>query len=52
VVNGTAGVIVSMEGKPVNVMGFSILDGMIVEINTIADPERVEKIATAASTDE
>jgi hypothetical protein len=29
------------------VMGFTIADGKIAEINAIADPERVRKIAAA-----
>ena len=47
-VNGTAGVIVSIDGMPVNVMGFIVVDGRIAEIDSIADPERVGKIAAAA----
>ncbi|MGO9207200.1 MAG: hypothetical protein ACLQBX_13655 [Candidatus Limnocylindrales bacterium] len=37
-----------MDGRPVNVMGFTVVDGRIVEIDAIADPERVGRIDTAA----
>ena len=44
--------IVSIDGRPVNVMGFAVVDGRIVEIDAIADPERVGRIATAALGDQ
>jgi RNA polymerase sigma factor (sigma-70 family) len=46
-VNGAAGVVVTVHGRPVTVMGFTVADGKIAEIDAIADPERVRKIATA-----
>jgi RNA polymerase sigma-70 factor (ECF subfamily) len=52
VVNGAAGVVVTMGGQPVTVMGFSIVEGMIVEIDAIADPERVGRIAAPVFIDE
>ena len=51
-VNGAARVIVSIDGRPVNVMGFAVVDGRIVEIDAIADPVRVGRIATAALGDQ
>ena len=44
-VNGAAGVIVTVDGRPLTVMGFTVSDGRIVEIDAIADPERVARIA-------
>ncbi len=44
-VSGSAGVVVIDRGQPVTVMGFTIADGRIVEIDAIADPERVQTIA-------
>ncbi|HEY3842612.1 MAG TPA: RNA polymerase sigma factor SigJ [Acidimicrobiales bacterium] len=44
-VNGAAGVLVMDRGQPVTVMGFTIADGKIVEIDAIADPERVQVIS-------
>jgi RNA polymerase sigma-70 factor (ECF subfamily) len=44
VVNGAAGVVVTFRGRPMTVMGFTVADGMIAEIDAIADPERVRRI--------
>lgn len=51
-VNGAAGVVVTVNGRPTTVMGFAITDARIVEIDAIADPERVRRIAAAVCTDE
>jgi RNA polymerase sigma factor (sigma-70 family) len=48
-VNGAAGVIVTMEGSPVNVMGFTIVNGKVVELDAIADLERVHQITAGLS---
>jgi RNA polymerase sigma-70 factor (ECF subfamily) len=46
-VNGAAGVVVTVHGRPFAVMGFTVTGGRIVEIDAIADPERVRRIAAA-----
>jgi RNA polymerase sigma factor (sigma-70 family) len=46
-VNGAAGVVVTVNGRPFSVMGFVVVDGKIVEVDAIADPERVRRIAAA-----
>src|SRR6266568_3673210 len=46
-VNGAAGVVVTVRGLPVTVMGFTVVGGKIAEIDAIADPERARKIAAA-----
>jgi RNA polymerase sigma-70 factor, ECF subfamily len=46
-VNGAAGVVITVRGRPYAVMGFTITDGRIVEIAAIADPDRVGRIAAA-----
>ena len=51
-VNGAAGVVVTVGGQPVTVMGFTVAAGKIVEINVIADPERVRRIAAAVLADQ
>ena len=51
-VNGAAGVVVTVGGRPTSVMGFTVAAGKIVEIDAIADPERVRRIAAAVLTDE
>ena len=51
-VNGAAGVVVTVQGRPFAVMGFTVADGKIVEIDAIADPERVRRIAAAVLSEE
>ena len=51
-VNGAAGVIVIMRGRPVTVMGFTIVNGKIAEIDAISDPERLAAITAAIPTGE
>jgi RNA polymerase sigma-70 factor (ECF subfamily) len=51
-VNGAAGVVVTVGGRPFAIMGFTVAAGKIVEIDAIADPERVRRIAAAVLTDE
>jgi RNA polymerase sigma factor (sigma-70 family) len=47
VVNGAAGVVVTAGGRPLAVMGFTVAGGRILEIDAIADPERLAAIAAA-----
>lgn len=44
-VNGAAGVVVVVKGRPFAIMGFTVRDGRIVAIDAIADPERVKRLA-------
>ncbi len=46
-VNGAAGAVVTVGGRPFAVLGFTVTNGRIVEIDAIADPERVRRIAAA-----
>src|ERR671912_710413 len=46
-VNGAAGVVVTVAGRPFAVLGFTVTQGRIVEIDAIANPERVRTIAAA-----
>jgi RNA polymerase sigma factor (sigma-70 family) len=43
-VNGTAGVLVTLAGQPVAVMGFTVALGRITEIDAIADPDRLGRL--------
>jgi RNA polymerase sigma-70 factor (ECF subfamily) len=43
-VNGAAGVVVTVGGLPVAVIGFTVSRGKIVEIDAIADPERLRRL--------
>ena len=45
VVNGNAGVVVAPAGKPIAVVGFTVADGRIVEIDLIADPEKLSGLS-------
>ena len=51
-VNGTAGMVITVHGRPFAVMGFTVVDGKIIEIDAIADPERVGRIAAAVLSEE
>jgi RNA polymerase sigma factor (sigma-70 family) len=51
-VNGAAGVVVTVGGRPFAVLGFTVAEGRIVEVDAIADPERVRRIAAAVLSDE
>jgi hypothetical protein len=46
-VNGAAGVVVTVNGRPFAVLGFVVAGGRIVEIDAFADPGRVPGIAAA-----
>jgi RNA polymerase sigma factor (sigma-70 family) len=46
-VNGSAGMIMSRRGRPLTVMGFTVADGKIAEIDAVADPKRLARIAAA-----
>jgi RNA polymerase sigma-70 factor (ECF subfamily) len=45
-VNGAAGAVVTVRGRPLAVMGFTVSEGKIIEIDAIADPERVRRVAS------
>ncbi|MDR0343627.1 MAG: sigma-70 family RNA polymerase sigma factor [Nocardiopsaceae bacterium] len=49
-VNGAPGMVISMRGRPLAVMCFTVADGSITEIDTIADPGRVRMITAAVLT--
>ena len=46
-VNGAAGVVVTVGGRPFAVLGFTVAEGRILEIDAIADPDRVRRVAAA-----
>jgi RNA polymerase sigma-70 factor, ECF subfamily len=47
VVNGAAGVVVAPRGRPFSVMGFTLRGRKIVEIDILADPERLSDLDLA-----
>jgi RNA polymerase sigma factor (sigma-70 family) len=44
VINGAAGVVVAPGGRPVSILAFTVRGGRIVEIDSIADPERLDQL--------
>ena len=47
VVNGSAGLIVVPHDRPIAVIGFAIADGRIVEIDLVADPDKLRGLSRA-----
>jgi RNA polymerase sigma factor (sigma-70 family) len=47
VVNGTAGVVTVVDGRVVSVMAVTVRDGRIVELDILADPDRLAGLPTA-----
>ncbi len=47
-VNGAAGVVVAPHGKAQFVMAFTVVGGLIVAIDVLADPDRLEGVDVAA----
>ena len=41
IVNGAAGAVVAAEGRPIAVVGFTVSNGRIVEIDLVADPAKL-----------
>jgi RNA polymerase sigma-70 factor, ECF subfamily len=50
-INGTAGVVITSHGRPYAIMAFTICAEKIIEIDSIGDPERVQRLATAVLAD-
>jgi RNA polymerase sigma factor (sigma-70 family) len=50
-VNGAAGVVVAPRGRPFSVMGFTVSRGKIVQIDGLADPERLRRLDLAVLED-
>jgi hypothetical protein len=46
-VSGAAGLVTAREGRPFSVMGFTVVRGKIVEIDVLADPERLRRLDLA-----
>jgi len=43
-VNGAAGVLATVDGRPISLMGFTVAGGHIVEIDAITDPGRLARL--------
>jgi RNA polymerase sigma factor (sigma-70 family) len=44
-INGAAGVVVTVAGQPISVMGFTVRGGRIVAIDAVVDPDRLAALA-------
>ena len=47
IVNGSAGLIVVPRDRPIAVIGFTIADGRIAEIDLVADPDKLRGLSRA-----
>ena len=47
-VNGAAGAVIFVAGRPASIMGFVVRDGRIAAIDVLADPERIARIDLSA----
>jgi RNA polymerase sigma factor (sigma-70 family) len=45
IVNGSAGLVIAPGPRPIAVVGFTIAEGRIVEIDLVADPEKLGRLA-------
>jgi len=43
-VNGGPGVVVTVRGRPVSVMGFAVADGKVTAIDALVDPDRLRRL--------
>jgi RNA polymerase sigma-70 factor, ECF subfamily len=46
-VNGTPGLVAAPDGRPYSVLGFTVRDGRIAEIDILADPRRLRRLGLA-----
>ena len=46
-INGAAGVVITLDGQPHGVMAFTVVNDQIVELDIIGDPERIRRVASA-----
>ena len=49
-VNGSAGVVVTVGGQPLTVIGFTVSEGKITRMDAIADPGRVGSLTATVLT--
>jgi RNA polymerase sigma factor (sigma-70 family) len=50
-VNGGPGLLSSLDGRPVSLLGFTIAEGQIVELDIIADRDRLDRLDVSALID-
>jgi RNA polymerase sigma factor (sigma-70 family) len=47
-INGAAGAVIFVHDRPVSVMAFTVSDGKVIEIDALADPERIARLDLSA----
>ena len=47
IVNGVAGAVITVRDRPIAVLAFTVVDGRVVAIDAIGDPERVRRVAAS-----
>jgi RNA polymerase sigma-70 factor (ECF subfamily) len=50
-INGAAGVVITLDGQPHGVMAFTVVNDQVVELDIIADPGRIRRVASAVLKD-
>jgi RNA polymerase sigma-70 factor, ECF subfamily len=50
-VNGSPGVVATVHGRPISIIGFAFTNGRITEIDAVADPGRVQSLAEGFTSD-
>jgi RNA polymerase sigma-70 factor (ECF subfamily) len=45
-INGAAGVVITLDGQPHGVMAFTVVNDQVVELDIIGDPERIRRAAS------
>jgi RNA polymerase sigma factor (sigma-70 family) len=50
-VNGAAGIVIAPRGRPLAVMAFTVTRGKVMEIDILADPERINQLDLSVLTD-
>jgi hypothetical protein len=46
-VNGAVGVVITLDGQPHGIMAFTVASDRVVELDIVADPERIRRVASA-----
>jgi len=51
-INGAAGVVITLDGQPHGVMAFTVVNDQVVELDIIADTERIRRVASVVLSDQ
>jgi RNA polymerase sigma-70 factor (ECF subfamily) len=45
-INGDAGVVITLDGQPHGLVAFTVVNDRVVELDIIGDPERIRRVAS------